>query len=78
MKKNLILTGFILMLNIYPVFSQINLQWERKYNGVSNYNDEAKAVTVDFEGNICVTGSSYNSTSLKNITTIKFYSPTEI
>jgi uncharacterized delta-60 repeat protein len=75
MKKNLILTTFMLILNTCPVFSQINLQWERKYNGVSNYNDEAKAVTVDFEGNICVTGSSYNSTSLKNITTIK-YSPT--
>jgi uncharacterized delta-60 repeat protein len=39
------------------------LLWEKRYNGLANKEDQAKAVAVDGSGNVVVSGSSYNGTN---------------
>jgi uncharacterized delta-60 repeat protein len=46
--------------------------WERRYNGPGNGNDVANAITLDGQGNVYVTGSSYGWTF--DYATIKYSS----
>src|SRR5437016_809546 len=39
------------------------LLWEQRYNGPANGDDYAYAVAVDADGNVVVTGTSYNATN---------------
>ncbi len=48
--------------------------WVRRYNGMGNENDVAKALAVDDSGNILVTGYSVDSVRSADFLTIK-YSP---
>jgi uncharacterized delta-60 repeat protein len=48
--------------------------WTRRYNGPANEHDEVRAIALDSDGNICVTGGSANIGSGADFTTIK-YSP---
>ena len=52
-----------------------NRQWVRKYDGPAHSYDEAEAVETDADGNIFVTGTSYDNTagpSIPNSVTIKY------
>ena len=48
------------------------VKWEKIYNGPGNGRDEPAAVAVDSEGNVIVTGSSYNANSLWDYYTAKY------
>ncbi|MDD5571344.1 MAG: T9SS type A sorting domain-containing protein, partial [Bacteroidales bacterium] len=45
--------------------------WVRKFNGTSNFTDEATAIKVDNAGNVYVTGFTKNSGTSYDYTTIK-------
>src|SRR4051812_1127345 len=45
-------------------------QWEVRYNGAANLDDDAFSVAADTNGNVYVTGRSSNATG-SNIATIK-------
>ena len=48
------------------------LLWERRYNGPANGEDYANAVAVDGNGNVVVTGSSWNTTNELDYYTVKY------
>lgn len=48
--------------------------WVRRYNGPQNSRDEPSALTVDQNGNVCVTGKSSNIGTLNDFATIKYSS----
>lgn len=50
------------------------LQWTAPYNGPANGEDQAKAIVVDFAGNVYVTGHSAGMTSGFDYATIKYNS----
>lgn len=47
-------------------------QWVKRYNGPVNSDDRGWDITVDAEGNICVTGDSYGMTSASDFATMKY------
>jgi len=49
-------------------------EWVNRYNGIGNDDDIPNDMIVDYEGNICVTGSSYFDSNQNDFLTIK-YSP---
>jgi len=49
-------------------------QWVARYNGPTNKDDEAKALTVDGAGNIYVTGFSTDFAGFQNYTTVQYNS----
>jgi subtilisin family serine protease len=46
--------------------------WQNTFNGVSNGKDYATSVKTDFDGNVYVIGTTYNSTSNFDIITLKY------
>lgn len=72
MKKLLLLSTSILAL--FSAKSQINILWESRYNGTGNHIDRVSDMYVDAAGNVYVTGSSYSTTTLFDIVTIKYNS----
>jgi uncharacterized delta-60 repeat protein len=46
--------------------------WVARYNGPGNGWDEAKSLAIDTEGNVYVTGFSFDSVSSRDYTTIKY------
>jgi len=51
---------FTLFLNLS--FAQINVQWEKRYDGTGSFIDQAVDLELDALGNTYVTGSSFNGT----------------
>lgn len=49
-------------------------QWVQRYNGTGNYVDQAYSVDVDSQGNVCITGTSRETVSGNDCTTIKYNS----
>ncbi|MEO0086968.1 MAG: SBBP repeat-containing protein [candidate division WOR-3 bacterium] len=66
----LLLTFLSLIPNL--LFSQVDTAWVRRYNGPSNGSDCAYGISVDHQGNVYVTGQSYDSVSGYDVTTIKY------
>jgi len=50
-----------------------NELWVRRYDGPTNYADEARAIALDDSGNIYVTGNSGNLDRYMDYATIKYY-----
>ena len=47
-------------------------EWIRKYDGPTNQRDYAKAIGVDYEGNVYVTGASEGHSILRDYATVKY------
>lgn len=65
----LIVTSFSL-----SAYAQISTQWVSRFNGTSNKSDGGTAIVVDKDGNIYVTGTSFNTGSDDDFLTIKYNS----
>ena len=57
-----ILSSFLIFLSL-SVYSQINIQWESRFDGVGSFIDKAVDLALDDAGNTYVTGSSYSGSS---------------
>ena len=55
------------LLSLQTIYTQVNLEWVRRYNGPANAGDRAFAIAVDQTGNVYVTGGSQG-----DLTTIKY------
>ncbi len=70
MKITNILFLFI-FLSLSSIYSQLQLEWERRYNNPINGEDDAFSIDIDNSGNSFVTGRSYNGNNY-DITTVKY------
>ena len=57
-----------------PCFAQVTQEWVQRYNGPGNQDDGAKAIAIDDEGNVYVTGYSFNAAADFDYATIKYNS----
>lgn len=46
--------------------------WTRRYNGPADEHDEARAIAIDNNGNVCVTGGSTGINTSTDFTTVKY------
>jgi hypothetical protein len=55
-------------------YGQVDTVWTRRYNGPADWNDTPSGIAVDQNGNIYVTGTSYEhgSSILSNYVTVKY------
>ncbi|NOS84682.1 MAG: T9SS type A sorting domain-containing protein [Ignavibacteria bacterium] len=70
MKISFIFFLFV-FLSLSSLYSQLQLEWERRYNNPINGEDDAFSIDIDNVGNSYVTGRSYNGNNY-DITTIKY------
>ncbi len=54
------------------LFSQVDTAWVRRYDGPGNHNDAATSLFVDNQGNVYVTGCSYNILTDFDYATLKY------
>lgn len=69
MKRILLFLTFSLFI-ILPVFSQVNILWESRFDNNTN-DDYSKDIALDNSGNTYVVGTSFNATQF-NVITIKY------
>jgi len=75
---NIYVTGFSVGQGTYFDYTTIKynqegeIEWISRYNGPSNYYDYARAIAVDNNGNVYVTGYSYGDGTYFDYTTIKY------
>jgi len=75
MKKASILaaTFFPVLLICYNGVSQITEEWETRYNGPDNKNDQSRLIATDASGNVIVSGTSGSKKGgFAYITTVKY------
>ncbi len=71
---SLLLTGVASLMLCGGLLAQVNEAFVSRYNGPANGDDEAKALKIDAEGNIYITGTSAGIGTGADYVTIK-YSP---
>ncbi|OQP42739.1 hypothetical protein A4H97_11275 [Niastella yeongjuensis] len=49
-----------------------NTKWTKRYNGPANFIDESRAIAVDGNGNVYVTGTSFANTISGDYATVKY------
>ena len=70
MKKTCIFI-LLVLLNLGSAYTQVQLEWERRYNSSLNAEDDAYSIDIDSAGNSYVTGRSYNGSNY-DIVTLKY------
>ncbi len=61
-----------ILLSSCLAFSQMDEAWVARYNGTGNSSDSPSDITVDGEGFIYVTGTSYGSDGYEDYATVKY------
>ncbi|HRE39850.1 MAG TPA: T9SS type A sorting domain-containing protein [Ignavibacteria bacterium] len=77
-KYNLIIpvmfTGIILFCISADLYGQINRVWSNRFNGSANSFDIVNSVIPDDSGNVFVYGTAFNSSTLTDLTVVKYNS----
>jgi uncharacterized delta-60 repeat protein len=77
---NVYVTGYSSGSGIYDGYATVKYnsagveQWVARYSGPGNFDDRAKALTVDGSGNVYVTGASWDSGFFYDYATVKYNS----
>jgi len=73
MTKKFLLLAILFLVSV-PAFAQFaDTAWVRRYNGPGNSTDYAYAIAVDGSNNVYVTGMSWDSVTIEDYATIKYY-----